>query len=96
MNTEFQLMNNALGAIYGALAKPPMTAEQYNTSIFERSLRRPSLVSPCCHEIMGAEDICPVCDEPCEPIDFDPTPYCAYCRAMKEDACKCGPLADNE
>ncbi len=37
----------------------------------------------------------PVCGD-CFAKDFDPTPYCAICRAKKEADCKCGPIADNE
>jgi hypothetical protein len=28
--------------------------------------------------------------------DYDPTPWCSYCRARTSKGCKCGPLADNE
>jgi hypothetical protein len=28
--------------------------------------------------------------------EYDPTPWCTYCRAMKSVDCKCGPLADND
>ena len=27
--------------------------------------------------------------------EYDPTPYCAWCGAMSEKACGCGPIAEN-
>lgn len=28
--------------------------------------------------------------------DYDPTPWCGYCRAKRQADCKCGPIADND
>lgn len=28
--------------------------------------------------------------------NYDPSPYCSQCGAMKQISCKCGPIADNE
>lgn len=28
--------------------------------------------------------------------DYDPTPWCTGCHAMKRAQCHCGPLADND
>lgn len=28
--------------------------------------------------------------------EYDPTPYCSGCGAMRKRQCDCGPIADNE
>lgn len=28
--------------------------------------------------------------------DYDPTPWCSGCNAMRKVDCKCGPIAENE
>lgn len=28
--------------------------------------------------------------------DFDPSPYCSHCGAMKKNVCSCGPIPDND
>ena len=28
--------------------------------------------------------------------DFDPTPYCSHCGAIKKIHCNCGPIAEND
>ncbi len=28
--------------------------------------------------------------------DYDPTPWCAGCGAMRKSECDCGPLAEND
>lgn len=28
--------------------------------------------------------------------DYDPTPWCNACGAMRQQDCDCGPIADNE
>jgi hypothetical protein len=28
--------------------------------------------------------------------NYDPTPWCSGCGAMKQSACKCGPIAEND
>lgn len=36
-------------------------------------------------------------DEPeIEDEDYDPTPWCNGCGAMRKADCHCGPIADNE
>ncbi len=31
-----------------------------------------------------------------KPDDYDPTPWCSGCGAMKASQCNCGPLAEND
>ena len=49
-------------------------------------------------------DLCERCNEldmahgpqcPDHP-DYDPTPYCGGCGAMRESQCHCGPIAKND
>lgn len=28
--------------------------------------------------------------------DYDPTPYCSHCGAMRRSNCDCGPIPDND
>lgn len=33
---------------------------------------------------------------PADDPDYDPTPWCSGCGAMKKKDCHCGPIAENE
>jgi|HubBroStandDraft_1064217.scaffolds.fasta_scaffold477442_3 hypothetical protein len=35
-------------------------------------------------------------DHPERDPDYDPTPWCSWCGAMKASHCACGPIAEND
>jgi len=53
----------------------------------------------CEHPKFGPDGYCEDCgefDEGHVDPNYDPTPWCAGCGAMKKSDCHCGPLADND
>jgi len=50
-----------------------------------------------CDELGGEESACMICNgKGYIEWDYDPSPYCSCCGAMKKANCHCGPIPDND
>ena len=52
-----------------------------------------------CTDIRGDEGACMTCNGSGHhkwDDDYDPSPYCQYCGAMRKASCTCGPIAEND